>query len=77
MNESKEFRELIRILERKSGLLNQEGGGCCYNISLAQCDALVEIGQSDSISIKSFYYVGINKFVDNLEVSLKYVRNIF
>ena len=48
---SKEFRELIRILERKLGLLNKQDG-CCSEISLAQCHALVEIGRSETISLK-------------------------
>ena len=53
MNEinSKEFRELIRILERKLGLLNKQDG-CCSEVSLAQCHALVEIGRSETISLK-------------------------
>ena len=40
MNDSNEFRELIRIIERKLGLLNRERNatnttGCC-KVSLAQ-----------------------------------------
>ena len=48
---SKNFREQIRLLERKLGLLNK-GDTCCSEISLAQCHALVEIGRSKSISLK-------------------------
>jgi len=48
---SKDFRELIRILERKLGLLNKQDG-CCSEVSLAQCHALVEIGRSETISLK-------------------------
>lgn len=48
---SKDFRELIRILERKFGLLNKQDE-CCSEISLAQCHALVEIGRSETISLK-------------------------
>ena len=72
MNRSNEFRELIRNLERKLGLLNKEGGGCCYNISLAQCHALVEIGRAESISIKSLSQLlnldisTMSRTVDNL-----------
>lgn len=53
MNEvnSKNFRELIRILERKLGLLNKQDA-CCSNVPLAQCHALVEIGRHKSISLK-------------------------
>lgn len=48
---SKNFRELIRILERKLGLLNKEDT-CCPEVTLAQCHALVEIGRSEAISLK-------------------------
>lgn len=53
MNEinSKNFREQIRILERKLGLLNKQDT-CCSEVSLAQCHALVEIGRAKSISLK-------------------------
>lgn len=53
MNEvnSKNFRELIRILERKLGLLNKQDQ-CCSEVTLAQCHALVEIGRSKTISLK-------------------------
>ncbi|MBE6072382.1 MAG: MarR family transcriptional regulator [Clostridium butyricum] len=72
MNRSNEFRELIRNLERKLGLLNKEGGGYCYNVSLAQCHALVEIGRANSISIKSLSQLlnldisTMSRTVDNL-----------
>jgi DNA-binding MarR family transcriptional regulator len=48
---SKSFRELIRVLERKLGLLNKQDS-CCSQVSLAQCHALVEIGRAESISLK-------------------------
>ncbi|OOM14207.1 MarR family winged helix-turn-helix transcriptional regulator [Clostridium saccharobutylicum] len=53
MNEvnSKNFRELIRILERKLGLLNKQDS-CCLEVTLAQCHALVEIGRAENISLK-------------------------
>lgn len=53
MNEinSKNFRELIRILERKLGLLNKQDS-CCLEVTLAQCHALVEIGRAKNISLK-------------------------
>lgn len=47
----KNFREQIRILERKLGLLNKHDT-CYYEVSLAQCHALVEIGRAKSISLK-------------------------
>jgi len=47
----KNFRESIRILERKLGLLNKQD--VCYSeVTLAQCHALVEIGRSKAISLK-------------------------
>jgi DNA-binding MarR family transcriptional regulator len=48
---SNSFRELIRILERKLGLLNKQDS-CCSQVSLAQCHALVEIGRANLISLK-------------------------
>jgi len=51
-NEAKEFREQIRILERKLGLLNKNGGSSCSQVTLAQCHTLVEIGRVKNISLK-------------------------
>lgn len=71
MNDSYEFRELIRIMERKLGLLNKQGG-CCYKVSLAQCHALVEIGRATSISLKELAILlnvdisTMSRTVDNL-----------
>ncbi|MEJ6949476.1 MarR family winged helix-turn-helix transcriptional regulator [Natronospora cellulosivora (SeqCode)] len=45
-----ELRELIRSFERKLGLLDEEMS--CCGITLAQCQALVEIGRAKSISLK-------------------------
>ncbi len=50
--DSKNFRELIRILERKLGLLNKQDS-CCLEVTLAQCHALVEIGRAENISLKA------------------------
>lgn len=47
---SKQLREIIRILERKLGILEDTEFSCC-NITLAQCHALVEIGRTDHISL--------------------------
>ncbi|WP_167956530.1 MarR family winged helix-turn-helix transcriptional regulator [Anaerosporobacter faecicola] len=47
----KEFREKIRLMERKLGLLNK-GTGCCA-ISLSQCHALVEIGHAPKINLRN------------------------
>lgn len=48
--ESNQLRELIRILERKLGVL-EDGEMACCGISMAQCHALVEIGRAKSISL--------------------------
>ena len=45
-----QLRELIRMLERKLGVL-EDGEMACCGISLAQCHALVEIGRVGSISL--------------------------
>ena len=51
--QSKHFREQIRILERKLGLLKKNNGSCCAAaLTLAQCHALVEIGRDKIISLK-------------------------
>ena len=46
----KTFRELIRNLERKMGMLDELQLDCC-NITLAQCHALVEIGRAKKLSL--------------------------
>lgn len=48
---SKNFRELIRILEIQLELLNKQDE-CCQDVTLAQCHALVEIGRHKNISLK-------------------------
>lgn len=47
---SKQLRELIRILERKLGVLEENEITCC-GITMAQCHALIEIGWSNNISL--------------------------
>ncbi|WP_160673739.1 MarR family transcriptional regulator [Clostridium sp. C8-1-8] len=49
-NNSNQLRELIRGLERKLGILEDNGFSCC-SISISQCHALVEIGRANSISL--------------------------
>lgn len=49
-NNSIKLREIIRKLERKLGILEENELSCC-NISLAQCHALVEIGRAKTISL--------------------------
>ena len=48
--DSKQLREMIRILERKLGLLKESGFSCC-GVTMSQCHALVEIGRAESISL--------------------------
>mgnify|MGYP005835829463 CR=1 FL=1 len=49
-NNSKQLREMIRILERKLGALDDFQITCC-GITMAQCHALVEIGRAKNISL--------------------------
>ncbi len=49
-NEQIRFREEIRRLEIKTGLLNDSEMSCC-KVTLAQCHAVVEIGRAGSISL--------------------------
>jgi DNA-binding MarR family transcriptional regulator len=49
-NNPKQLREMIRILERKLGLLKESEFSCC-GITMSQCHALVEIGRTGSISL--------------------------
>lgn len=53
ITESKQFREKIRILERKLGLL-KKGNTCsyCNEVTLTQCHALVEIGRIGNTTLK-------------------------
>lgn len=81
MKDSREFRELIRIMERRLGLLNKESNGCCCSITLAQCHALVEIGRHSSISINELAGIlnldksTMSRTVDNL-VKKKYAYKV-
>ena len=50
INSSKTLRELIRVLERKLGVLGKNEGSS-GNMTLAQCHAIVEIGRAKNISL--------------------------
>ena len=53
LSSSKLFRENIRLLERKLGLL-KKNTGCCYDdITFTQCHALVEIGRANELMLKN------------------------
>lgn len=55
---AKRLRELIRVMERKLGVL-EDGEMSCCGISMAQCHALVEIGRAKSISL-----IDLSKLLD-------------
>ncbi|MDD3141236.1 MAG: MarR family transcriptional regulator [Lachnospiraceae bacterium] len=58
ISNEKQFRESIRILERRLGLLNKYSNTCCGDeITLAQCHALVEIGRAESSTLKELAVV--------------------
>ncbi len=47
---SDKLREVIRILERKLGVLDDIQASCC-GVTFAQCHAMVEIGRAKSLSL--------------------------
>ncbi len=49
---SKEFREKIRVLKRLLDVINHSADVGCCSISSSQCNALVEIGRKESITLK-------------------------
>jgi DNA-binding MarR family transcriptional regulator len=49
-NDSQQLREMIRMLERKFGLIQDSEFSCC-GITMAQCHALVEIGRAKGMSL--------------------------
>ena len=49
-NEAQSLREIIRVLERKLGMLNDFEASCC-GVTFTQCHALVEIGRAGNISL--------------------------
>ena len=50
LSDAKQLREVIRILERKLGALEDFHKSCC-SITMAQCHAIVEIGRAQNISL--------------------------
>ena len=44
------LREIVRLLERKLGVLDDIESSCC-GVTFTQCHAIVEIGRSQSISL--------------------------
>lgn len=49
-SDDRKFREIIRLFERKLGLLTDNEMSCC-GVTMAQCHAIVEIGRAGSISL--------------------------
>jgi DNA-binding MarR family transcriptional regulator len=50
MVEQQSLREMLRRLEARLGLL-QETPACCYDVTLAHCHALVEVGRRGKCSL--------------------------
>lgn len=50
LEEQKQLRENIRLLERKLGVLNDSELSCC-SVTMAQCHAIIEIGCAGNISL--------------------------
>jgi len=48
--EVRQLREIVHILERKLGILEDSEMSCC-GLTMAQCHALVEIGRAKRISL--------------------------
>lgn len=49
-NNADVLREIVRVLERKLGVLDDLQSSCC-GMTFSQCHALVEIGRAQSISL--------------------------
>ena len=52
LSNAKLFRENIRLLERKLGLLKKNTNCCNDDLTFTQCHALVEIGRAKEIMLK-------------------------
>lgn len=81
MEQSKELRELVRLLIKKLGIL-QKGEAMCCGVTMAQCHAIVEIGRSGNLSLNQLSEIldldnsTTSRTVNNL-VNLEYVeRNV-
>jgi DNA-binding MarR family transcriptional regulator len=47
---AKEFREIMRQIERKLGIVDEAEKSCC-GVTLTQCHSLVEIGRAEKVSL--------------------------
>lgn len=83
IKDARKFREQIRVLERKLGLLKKNGNfrGDGVPLTLTQCHSLVEIGRAKSISLKELAKILVldmsttSRTVDVL-VRKKYVKRV-
>lgn len=50
INNATALREMIRLLEKKLGMLDDIQASCC-SVTFSQCHAIVEIGRANSISL--------------------------
>jgi len=70
-SQSHHLRELIRLMERKLGLLGKSEVSCC-GVTPAQCHAVVEIGRATEISLTELAEIigldcsTLSRTVDNL-----------
>jgi len=66
---AKKLREIVRILERKLGALDEIKSSCC-GVTLAQCHAIVEIGRAESLSLNDLANIlGLDKSTMSRTVS--------
>ena len=60
-NEAAILREMIRVLVRKTGILERGEAECC-SITISQCHALVEVGRKNKLSINQLAeWLGLEK----------------
>ncbi|MEA4889287.1 MAG: MarR family transcriptional regulator [Clostridiaceae bacterium] len=65
-----ELRELLRILERRLGMIDDNAKSCC-GITMTQCHALVEIGRAGSVSLSGLAdLLGLDKSTVSRTVDL-------
>lgn len=61
INNAKLLREVVRMLEKKLGMLDDMQSSCC-KVNFSQCHTIVEIGRSGSISLNDLAKVlGLDK----------------
>lgn len=78
---SKQLREVVKTLERKLGILEENELSCC-GITMAQCHALIEIGRAESISLNELAELlnlensTMSRTVNNLVTNELVERNI-